>query len=61
MRDFELTNEELDIVSGGADTLFGAFVEGFNKGKSEPLPPPPPAAPSPTGGVHGYNWIEVYS
>jgi hypothetical protein len=55
----ELTDEELDIVSGGADTLVGAFMEGFNKGKSAPLPPQSP--PSSGGGANGLQWIELNS
>jgi len=58
-RHIELTDQELDIVSGGADTLVGAFVEGFNKGKSEPLPPQTP--PSSGGRANGLQWIELNS
>jgi bacteriocin-like protein len=51
----ELTEEELNNVSGGND-LINAFVQGFNKGSTEPSP-----APKQTTSGRGGGWIEVYS
>ncbi len=51
----ELTDEELNNVSGGND-LINAFVQGFNKGSTEPSPPP-----KQTTSGRGGGWIEVYS